>query len=38
MQIHERDNVEILLHPENGIPAGHKRALRPIAEGEDIIK
>lgn len=38
MLINEHDNVEVLLQPEGDIPAGHKRALRPIAEGEDIIK
>lgn len=38
MIINEKDNVEILLQGENGIPAGHKRALRNIAEGENIIK
>ncbi len=38
MIINEKDNVEILLQSEDGIPAGHKRALRPIAEGENIIK
>lgn len=38
MIINEKDNVEILLQPEGGIPAGHKRALREIAEGENVIK
>ena len=38
MRIKEHDNVEVLLQAEGDIPAGHKRALRPIAEGEDIIK
>ncbi len=38
MIIHERDNVEILLHATDGIPAGHKRATRPIAQGENVIK
>lgn len=38
MLINEHDNVEVLLQAEGDIPAGHKRALRPIAEGEDIIK
>lgn len=38
MIINEKDNVEVLLQPEEGIPAGHKRALHDIAEGENIIK
>lgn len=38
MIINELDNVEVLLQEENGIPAGHKRALHDIAEGENIIK
>lgn len=38
MLINEHDNVEILLQAEGGIPAGHKRALNPIAKGENIIK
>lgn len=38
MIISELDNVEVLLQEENGIPAGHKRALHDIAEGENIIK
>lgn len=38
MIINELDNVEVLLQEDNGIPAGHKRALHDIAEGENIIK
>ena len=38
MLINENDNVEVLLQAEGEIPAGHKRALRPIAQGENIIK
>lgn len=38
MIINEKDNVEILLQPEDGIPAGHKRARRNIEQGENIIK
>lgn len=38
MIIHEKDNVEVLLQAEGEIPAGHKRALRLIKEGEQIIK
>jgi len=38
MIIHEKDNVEVLLQAEGNIPVGHKRALRDISEGEQIIK
>ncbi len=38
MIIHEKDNVEVLLQVEGNIPVGHKRALRDISEGEQIIK
>ena len=38
MIIHQKDNVEVLLQAEGNIPVGHKRALRDIAEGEQIIK
>ena len=38
MIIHEKDNVEVLLQAEGNIPAGHKRALRDIPAGEQIIK
>lgn len=50
LQIHPQDSVAVALSPINAgewvlgvqarekIPSGHKMALRPIAEGEDIIK
>lgn len=38
MIIHEKDNVELLLQAESNIPVGHKRALRDIPEGEQVIK
>jgi altronate hydrolase len=38
IQINPKDNVEVLLKPRGEIPAGHKVALRPIAEGERIVK
>lgn len=38
MIIHEKDNVEVLLQAEGNIPVGHKRALKDIAEGEQVIK
>lgn len=36
--IHPDDNVAIALQPINGVPAGHKFALRKIARNEQIIK
>lgn len=38
MIINELDNVEVLLHETDGIPAGHKRALCDITQGENVIK
>lgn len=38
MIIHEKDNVEVLLQAEGNIPVGHKRALKDIREGEQVIK
>lgn len=38
MIIHEKDNVEVLLQAEGDIPIGHKRALKDIPEGEQVIK
>ena len=38
LQIHPADTVAVALQARPGIPAGHKFALRDIAEGEDIIK
>lgn len=36
--INPKDNVEVLLKPRGDVPAGHKLALRDIAEGEKIVK
>lgn len=36
--IHPDDNVAVALQPRNGVPAGHKFALRKIAQNEQIIK
>lgn len=36
--IHPEDNVSILLEEENGIPAGHKIAIKDIKKDERIIK
>jgi len=38
LQINPLDTVAVALRPLPGIPAGHKFALREIAEGEDVIK
>lgn len=38
LQIHPNDTVAVALQDLPGIPAGHKFALRDIAEGEDVIK
>jgi len=38
MLIHPNDNIEVLLEAQGDIPAGHKRALRLIHKGEDIVK
>ena len=38
LQIHPSDTVAVALRALPGIPAGHKFALRDIAEGEDVIK
>jgi len=38
LQIHPADTVAVALQELPGIPAGHKFALRDIAEGEDVIK
>ena len=38
IKLHELDNVGVLITPREGIPAGHKIALRPIAKGEKVIK
>jgi len=38
LQIHPADTVAVALQARPGIPAGHKFALRDIAEGEDVIK
>ncbi len=36
--IHEKDNVEVLLTEENGIPAGHKIARQDIPKDAPVIK
>jgi altronate hydrolase len=36
--IHPSDNVEVLLKPCGEIPAGHKRAIRAIRSGENVVK
>ena len=38
LQIHPADTVAVALQELPGIPAGHKFALRDIAQGEDVIK
>ena len=38
LKINEMDNVEVALKETNEIPAGHKRALKAIKKGEQIIK
>ena len=38
LKINELDNVEVALKETDGIPAGHKRALKAIKKGEQIIK
>ena len=38
LQIHPTDTVAVALQDLPGIPAGHKFALRDIAEGENVIK
>ncbi len=38
LQINPADTVAVALQAMPGIPAGHKFALREIAEGEDVIK
>ena len=38
LKINELDNVEVALKESEGIPAGHKRALKAIKKGEKIIK
>jgi altronate hydrolase len=39
LQLHERDNVAVVLtEADDGVPVGHKVALRPISKGEVIVK
>ena len=38
LQIHPTDTVAVALKDLPGIPAGHKFALRDIAEGENVVK
>ncbi|MBR6744624.1 MAG: altronate dehydratase [Clostridia bacterium] len=38
MMIDKKDNVGVCLEGNATVPAGHKYALRPIAEGEAVVK
>ena len=38
IKLHELDNVAVLLKEKDGIPAGHKIALKDIQAGEKVIK
>lgn len=38
LRIHPLDNVAVALQEHDGVPAGHKFALRPIQKDENIIK
>lgn len=38
IRLHALDNVGVLITPREGVPAGHKIALRPILKGEKVIK
>ena len=38
IRLHELDNVGVLITPREGIPAGHKIALKDIRAGEKVIK
>ena len=38
LTIHQDDNVAVCLQANGTIPAGHKMALRDIAQGEHVIK
>lgn len=38
IRINPADNVEVLLKPRGGVPAGHKVALRDIPAGSRIVK
>ncbi len=38
IQLNPNDNVEVLLQPQDGISAGHKKALCDIKRGENVIK
>lgn len=37
-KVHARDNVAVVLEDQEHIPAGHKIALKPIAQEEPVIK
>ena len=38
LKINELDNVEVALRGTETIPAGHKKAIKPIKKGEKVIK
>ncbi|MEG0353774.1 MAG: altronate dehydratase family protein [Cellulosilyticaceae bacterium] len=38
IKINELDNVEVILQETQEVPAGHKRALKAIKQGEPVIK
>ena len=38
LKINELDNVEVALRGTDTIPAGHKKAIKPIKKGEKVIK
>ncbi|MDF2614650.1 MAG: Altronate dehydratase [Clostridia bacterium] len=38
IQINEKDNVVVALKDMEGIPAGHKKAIKDIKAGENVIK
>jgi altronate hydrolase len=38
IKIHPADNVAVALTETEGVPVGHKFALTPIAEGENVVK
>lgn len=38
LKLHPNDNVQVLLNPQDDIPAGHKIAIRDIRKGENVVK
>lgn len=38
IQLHEDDNVVVVILPTSCCPAGHKMAIKPIPAGSPIIK